>query len=121
MEVMIKLPRHQIVYNKLSDEAKLNLAHLEDHLKQETAEEYPVLSHVFEEAYGISGIVFRSMINYLRGTKRPICANRKGYWWEKNDKVYREYLKSLESRVSCIMYAVRGGHAGIKERGNEKI
>ena len=57
---------------------------------------------------GKEGADLRSVINALRRSGYPVCANSKGYYWPKDQTEMLDYQESLRHRIDQMQEAYDG-------------
>lgn len=68
----------------------------------------PVSSRNITDAFGISGLEVRMIINGARSEGCPICSCHKGYYYSESVDEIKKTVKSLRHRTESIERAIRG-------------
>jgi len=60
------------------------------------------------EAFNLSKVGLRQLVNFLRSSGIPICSGYRGYWYSEDPEDIRKTLLHLEGRVEGINRAIKG-------------
>lgn len=68
----------------------------------------PITATNLSEAFGISGLEVRRIINAARSEGCPICSCHKGYYYSESDEEIEKTIMSLSNRIGSMQRAIRG-------------
>ena len=68
----------------------------------------PITATNLSEAFGISGLEVRRIVNAARSEGCPICSCHKGYYYSESNEEIEKTIASLENRMVAMKRAISG-------------